>query len=44
MIESNRLCRIMIKDMKTRISKLNIDFDFEAYWEIIYLILLDSWL
>lgn len=30
----------MIKDMKTRISKLNIDFDFEAYWEIIYLILL----
>lgn len=40
MIESNRLCRIMIKDMKTRISKLNIDFDFEAYWEIIYLILL----
>ena len=26
--------------MKTRISKLNIDFDFEAYWEIIYLILL----
>lgn len=40
MIKSNRLCRIMIKDMKTRISKLNIDFDFEAYWEIIYLILL----
>lgn len=40
MIESNRLCRIMIKDMKTRISKLNIDFDFETYWEIIYLILL----
>lgn len=38
MIKSNRLCRIMIKDMKTRISKLNIDF--EAYWEIIYLILL----
>lgn len=30
----------MIKDIKTRISKLNIDFDFEAYWEIIYLILL----
>lgn len=30
----------MIKDMKTRISKLNIDFDFEDYWEIIYLILL----
>lgn len=30
----------MIKDMKTRISKLNIDFDFETYWEIIYLILL----
>lgn len=40
MIEFNRLCRIMIKDMKTRISKLNIDFDYEAYWEIIYLILL----
>lgn len=40
MIESNRLCRIMIKDMKTRISKLNIGFDFEAYWEPIYLILL----
>lgn len=38
MIESNRLCRIMIKDIKTRISKLNIDF--EAYWEPIYLILL----
>lgn len=38
MIESNRLCRIMIKDMKTRISKLNIDF--ESYWEPIYLILL----
>lgn len=38
MIKSNRLCRIMIKDMKTRISKLNIDF--EAYWEPIYLILL----
>lgn len=28
----------MIKDMKTRISKLNIDF--ESYWEPIYLILL----
>lgn len=40
MIKSDRLCRIMIKDIKTRISKLNIDFDFEAYWEIIYLILL----
>lgn len=40
MIKFNRLCRIMIKDMKTRISKLNIDFDFETYWEIIYLILL----
>lgn len=40
MIESNRLCRIMIKDIKTKISELNIDFDYEAYWEIIYLILL----
>lgn len=38
MIQSNRLCRIMMKDIKTRISKLNIDF--EAYWEPIYLILL----
>ena len=40
MIKSNRLCRIMIKDIKTKISELNIDFDYEAYWEIIYLILL----
>lgn len=30
----------MIKDIKTKISELNIDFDYEAYWEIIYLILL----
>ena len=40
MIKSSRLCRIMIKDIKTKISELNIDFDYEAYWEIIYLILL----
>lgn len=30
----------MIKDIKIKISELNIDFDYEAYWEIIYLILL----
>lgn len=30
----------MVKDIKTKISELNIEFDFEAYWEVIYLILL----
>lgn len=40
MLKYNRLCRIMVKDIKTKISELNIEFDFEAYWEVIYLILL----